>query len=482
MLCRTTTTTRCSNFIHYPRRRLLLLKHIAITGTLFVTSSRTVTTTTTVPTNFVVAFAAAFASSSSTTSSSSSSRTTKTTPSLLPVFRRQRRQRIETLSFLPSTFSSSTRLSMSTMSTPSSKFKFVDIGANLLDERYTKGEYFGKVKHEPDIDAVIQRSIDSGVSHIIITAGTLLESYQAIQLVKNLRTKQHDNKDSDGDDIKFGCTVGIHPTRCSQEFVNIAESNTVVVASKEEESDATESPTIISLPTPPQIPSTAEDVLNALLQLAIDDGNDTSCVVALGEIGLDYDRLQFCSKEIQHEYLQKQLDIFDSNPHLHNLPLFLHNRNCGTDLLDILKNRSRRSTPYTGVVHSYDDTIELAQSFIDMGLYIGINGCSLKTDENLQVIKELPLTSILLETDCPYCEIKNTHSSMKYLTEISKFDPSFKKADKKFEMGKMVKGRNEPNHIIQVAEVIAGVKGISLEQVATTCYENSMKLYTKFNT
>ena len=367
------------------------------------------------------------------------------------------------------------------MSTPKKNlFKFVDIGANLLDERYIKGEYFGKVKHVPDLDCVIERSIESGVSHIIITAGTLLESYQAIQLVKQLRETH--GKDAG---IQFGCTVGIHPTRCSQEFVDMS-SNTVVVASKEEEEKEAQgdetSATLISLPIPPPppIPSTAEDVLNALLQLVTEDGSeeDNPTVVAVGEIGLDYDRLQFCTKEIQLEYLQKQLDIFDSNPTLHTLPLFLHNRNCGTDLLDILKNRERKD--YTGVVHSYDDTIELAQSFIDLGYYIGINGCSLKTEENIQVVKELPLSSILLETDCPYCEIKSTHSSMKYLTDLTKFDSTLKKNDKKFELGKMVKGRNEPNHIIQVAEVIANVKGIPLEQVATTCYENSMKLYTKF--
>ena len=373
---------------------------------------------------------------------------------------------------------STTMSSSSSSSSTASKnrLKFVDIGANLLDERYIKGEYFGKVKHVPDLDCVIQRSIESGVSHIIITAGTLLESYQAIQLVKNLRSNgQHS-------DIKFGCTVGIHPTRCSQEFVNIATSNTVVVASKEED-EVGESPpatSLLSLPSPPPIPSTADDVLHALLRLVADDSSqeDDCSVVAIGEIGLDYDRLQFCAKEIQLEYLQKQLDIFDSDPVLHKLPFFLHNRNCGTDLLDILKNRERKD--YTGVVHSYDDTIELAHSFIDLGFYIGINGCSLKTDENLQVVKEIPLSSILLETDCPYCEIKSTHSSMKYLTDLTKFDKTLKKHDKKFELGKMVKGRNEPNHIIQVAEVIANVKGIPLEQVATTCYENSMKLYTKF--
>ena len=46
-------------------------------------------------------------------------------------------------------------------------------------------------------------------------------------------------------------------------------------------------------------------------------------------------------------------------------------------------------------------------------LYIGVNGCSLKTKENMEVVKEIPLEYIMLETDSPYCDIKSTHDSVK---------------------------------------------------------------------
>ncbi len=69
-------------------------------------------------------------------------------------------------------------------------------------------------------------------------------------------------------------------------------------------------------------------------------------------------------------------------------------------------------------------------------------------------------------------EIKNTHAGSPFVKTIWE-----KKADKKFEWGKMVKGRNEPCQIVQVAEVIAAVKEISLEEVATQCYSNSLKFY-----
>lgn len=312
--------------------------------------------------------------------------------------------------------------------------QFVDIGANLLDERYMDGIYFGKKRHESDFDLVLERSLENGVSHLILTAGTLRESRRALELVEAYKAKE------DASPIVLGCTVGIHPTRCQQEFVDEDKDATVVM-----------------------------DELQALLERGVKSGS----VVAIGEFGLDYDRLEFSHKDIQIEFFQKQLDRFLGLGL--DLPLFLHNRSVGKDLLEILKDNKASKDSLRGVVHSFDDSLELAQEFIELGLYIGLNGCSLKTEENLAVVKELPLDKILLETDCPYCEIKATHAGHHHIQTTFA-----KKPDKKFEMGKMVKGRNEPCQIIQVAEVIAGVKGLSLEEVASACYQNSMDLYKGF--
>ena len=134
------------------------------------------------------------------------------------------------------------------------------------------------------------------------------------------------------------------------------------------------------------------------------EGLSDKSVVAIGEIGLDYDRLEFCDKETQQKYFEEQLQTMCSEESLKDLPLFLHNRNVGSDLLQVLKKDNRQQQ---GVVHSFDDSLELAQQFIDLGLYIGLNGCSLKTSKNLAVVKELPLNKILLETDCPYCKLPN---------------------------------------------------------------------------
>mmetsp|Transcript_17179 Transcript_17179/g.39215 ORF Transcript_17179/g.39215 Transcript_17179/m.39215 type:complete len:363 (-) Transcript_17179:229-1317(-) len=334
--------------------------------------------------------------------------------------------------------------------------KFVDIGANLLDDRYTDGIYFGKKRHEPDFDLVLERAIEEGVTHVILTAGTLAESRKALNVVQEYRSKPEDNEKA-ATPLFLGCTVGVHPTRCQQEFVD----------------------------NPSETGTTAGAILDELATL-LARGLENGCVVAIGEIGLDYDRLEFASRDVQVEFFRRQLDrfLYAEDENLGALPLFLHNRSVGRDVLEILKEHKDRVNPHTrekvpirGVVHSFDDSLELAREFIDLGLYIGLNGCSLKTAENLEVVVELPLESILLETDCPYCEIKATHAGHKYIQTTF---AGRKKPDKKFEAGKMVKGRNEPCQIVQVAEVIAGVKGIPVEEVAEACYQNSMNLYGRF--
>lgn len=177
-------------------------------------------------------------------------------------------------------------------------------------------------------------------------------------------------------------------------------------------------------------------------------------------LSIDYDRLQFCSKETQKKYFEAQFELAEKT----KLPMFLHNRNTGDDFVNMIKANRHRFTH--GVVHSFTSTVEEMKQLVDLGLYIGINGCSLKTEENLQVVKEIPRDRIMIETgmigiiiwkqssdseywlDAPWCEIRPTHASSKHLQKIPKeemelYAPLSKKKEK-FEKGLIVKNRCEP--------------------------------------
>jgi len=293
--------------------------------------------------------------------------------------------------------------------------KFIDIGANLTDLMYT-GEYNRTKRHDEDLQDVINRARENNVVKMMITGGNLEESKKAIALAK-----EHPD---------LYATVGCHPTRCT-EFIQDPEKY-------------------------------YED----LLQLALQNKEQ---VVAIGEFGLDYDRTKFCDKEVQLKYFEKQLDLCEAT----GLPLFLHCRAAAQDLVDILSKHRHRLKG--GVVHSFDGTAQDRDKIIELGFYIGINGCSLKTEENLSVMKDIPNSKLMLETDCPWCEVRPSHAGHKFIK--TKF-PNYPALDKKkWKEGCVVKSRNEPHTIKQVLEIVGAVKEEDLETLAESCYNNTNSVF-----
>ena len=170
-----------------------------------------------------------------------------------------------------------------------------------------------------------------------------------------------------------------------------------------------------------------------------------SKVVAFGEIGLDYYRTgKPEDQKTQEQRFEEQLDLAVKI----NKPLIIHCRNAHQDLIENLKLKIENSAALRGVIHSFTGTIEEAKKYLDLGFYLGFNGILTFTGQYDEIVRYVPLERILLETDAPY------------LSPVP-----FR--------GK----RNEPLYVKYVAEKIAGLKGLSYNQVAEQTFENTKELF-----
>lgn len=156
------------------------------------------------------------------------------------------------------------------------------------------------------------------------------------------------------------------------------------------------------------------------------------------------------------------------------LPLFLHSRAASEDFERLLRERLP-NLPKKGLVHSFTGTVGEMQNLVAMGFDVGVNGCSMKTDENLEVVKAIPLERLQMETDGPWCEMRPSHASAKHRTAAPALPRAVKK--ERWERGAMVKGRNEPVSIVQVAYAIASAKGLPVEDVCEAAWRNSVAMF-----
>ena len=166
-------------------------------------------------------------------------------------------------------------------------------------------------------------------------------------------------------------------------------------------------------------------------------------VKAIGEIGLDY----YWDKEghdLQKHWFLRQMEL----AHERNLPMIVHSREAAKDTLDMVI--AAKPLELSGIIHCYSYSVEQAREYLNMGYYLGIGG--VLTFKNAKKLKEVaeyaPLSQIVLETDCPYL------------------------APVPFR-GK----RNDSAKIIHVAEELAAIKQVSVEDVLRVTNENGRKLY-----
>lgn len=165
-------------------------------------------------------------------------------------------------------------------------------------------------------------------------------------------------------------------------------------------------------------------------------------VVAVGEIGLDY-YWDHESHDVQKKWFIRQLELAREL----DLPVSIHSREAAADTMEIMKTHGRG---LRGVIHCFSYSLEQAREYIKMGYHIGVGGVvTFKNGRKLkEIVTEIPLEHILLETDSPYL------------------------APEPFR-GK----RNDSSYLTYVAEEIANLKGITCAEVIAQTEKNARELF-----
>jgi len=172
----------------------------------------------------------------------------------------------------------------------------------------------------------------------------------------------------------------------------------------------------------------------------LEDNIKNKKIVAIGEIGLDY-HYEDTDKDKQKYHFIKQLELAKK----YNLPVIVHSRDSIQDTYNILKEYSVK-----GILHCYSGSVEMAKEFVKLGFLISVGGIvTFKNAKNIiDVIKNIDLSYLLLETDSPYL---TPEPYRKY--------------------------KNEPKYIPVIASKIAEIKEISIEEVRDVTTSNAKRLF-----
>ena len=263
-----------------------------------------------------------------------------------------------------------------------------------------------------DRDEVTKRTLEEGISFIM--PGTQIDTSRAgVELAEKLN------------DSRIYASIGLHPIHVNRDRVDEDEVGSLEkFTTRGEEFNKKD----------------YEDLIKS------------DKVVAVGEIGLDYWRKPKTTAR-KKEFVNRQKDAFIAQLDLaleYQKPLILHCRVAHDDMLDILKNHpivTKLQPP--GVVHSYTGTTEQLKKFLDMGFYIGVNGLVFTLPFVQDVVAQVPLERIVLETDAPYLlppQVKNTE-------------------------------HNEPIFINYTAQKIAEIKGLTFKEVEAQTAKNAQTLF-----
>ena len=196
--------------------------------------------------------------------------------------------------------------------------------------------------------------------------------------------------------------------------------------------------------SPNDVPQSEQELWKNIAEISkIVKENETNKLVAIGEIGLDY-YWSTENKELQKEAFIKQIDLANEL----NLPIVIHSRDASSDTIDILK---AHSVEKKGIFHCCQFNQEMIRQALELGYYISFAGpVTFKNSKNApDVVNMVPLDRILIETDSPYLAPEPNRGK-----------------------------RNDSRNVKYVAQKIADLKDIPIEDIAKITYENAMRIFT----
>lgn len=237
-----------------------------------------------------------------------------------------------------------------------------------------------------NLDENLKYALDMGVEKVICSASDIETAHKAIALAE-----------------RYDCvyaTIGIHPQDCG----NITEGDFA----------------------------------------ELEDLAQRKKVVGIGEIGLEY-REGCPDKEIQKKVFVEQLKL----AHKLHLPIVIHCREAVGDMLKLLQD-NRDLLEFGGTFHCFSESVESAKIVLDLGLHISVGGIvTFKNGRKLQeVVPQVPLNRLLLETDCPYLAPEPHRGQL-----------------------------NQPAYIPLIAEKVASLKNVSVEELGRATTNNAKGLF-----
>ena len=188
-------------------------------------------------------------------------------------------------------------------------------------------------------------------------------------------------------------------------------------------------------------PDVADEVSEAVLEEYRMLCKQNDKIRAIGEIGLDY-HYEDIPREIQLKAFRMQMELAREL----GLPVIVHERDAHEDGMKVVDE----FPDVKGVFHCYSGSAEMAKELVKRGWYIGFTGVLTfkKARKAIEVASSIPLERIVIETDCPYMSPEPFRGK-----------------------------RNDPGKVYRMAEKLAEIRGLSVEEIHKITLENGKKLY-----